>query len=196
MSGLEKIQERILRDAKRTAEETICEAKAKADAIKQKAGEEAERQSETVSLKLNSDIANYKDRVNSSIELERRNRISAAKQDIISGIIEKAKLRFSELPDEEYFNMLLELLKNHIKAEEGQMYLSEKDLNRITDDFKDRVAHIAESKNTKLSIAENPGKIKSGFVLVYGGIEENCTPDALFEDKKDVLSDLVQKKLF
>lgn len=196
MSGLEKIQERILWDAKRTAEETICEAKAKADAIKQKAGEEAERQSETVSLKLNSDIANYKDRVDSSIELERRNRILAAKQDIISGIIEKAKLRFSKLPDEEYFNMLLELLKKHIKAEEGQMYLSEKDLNRMTDDFKDRVAHIAESKNTKLSIAENPGKIKSGFVLVYGGIEENCTPDALFEDKKDALSDLVQKKLF
>ena len=38
--------------------------------------------------------------------------------------------------------------------------------------------------------------ITNGFVLVYGGIEENCTIDALFDARRDELSDIVQRLLF
>ena len=38
--------------------------------------------------------------------------------------------------------------------------------------------------------------MNGGFVLAYGGIEENCSIDALFEERADALSDAVRKILF
>ena len=38
--------------------------------------------------------------------------------------------------------------------------------------------------------------IDNGFILAYGGIEENCTIRAMFHTKQDELSDVVQKILF
>ena len=35
-----------------------------------------------------------------------------------------------------------------------------------------------------------------GFLLVYGGIEENCTISAVFASKREELSDQVNRLLF
>ena len=35
-----------------------------------------------------------------------------------------------------------------------------------------------------------------GFILIYGGIEENCSIDAMFAEKRDELLDQVRKILF
>ena len=35
-----------------------------------------------------------------------------------------------------------------------------------------------------------------GFLLVYGGIEENCTIRAVFDSKREELSDHVNRLLF
>ena len=39
-------------------------------------------------------------------------------------------------------------------------------------------------------------QIKNGFILVYGGVEENCTINAMFDAKKDELSDIVHRLVF
>ena len=38
--------------------------------------------------------------------------------------------------------------------------------------------------------------IDGGFVLVYGGIEENCTFKAMLEASREELHDMVNGKLF
>ena len=38
--------------------------------------------------------------------------------------------------------------------------------------------------------------IPNGFVLVYGGVEENCTLKAMFEAKRDELADKVNHLIF
>ena len=43
---------------------------------------------------------------------------------------------------------------------------------------------------------KEPRPIEDGFVLVYGGIEENCTFRALMDAKKDQLQDTVNQILF
>ncbi len=35
--------------------------------------------------------------------------------------------------------------------------------------------------------------IDNGFILAYGGIEENCTIRAMFDAKRDELSDIVHR---
>ena len=39
-------------------------------------------------------------------------------------------------------------------------------------------------------------RIIDSFVLIYGGIEENCTFPALFDAKREQLQDLVHRLLF
>ncbi len=45
-------------------------------------------------------------------------------------------------------------------------------------------------------LKKEPKAIPDGFVLVYGGVEENCTLKALFDVKKDQLQDKVNEILF
>ena len=54
----------------------------------------------------------------------------------------------------------------------------------------------AEAKGGKLVLKKEPKAIPDGFVLVYGGVEENCTLKALFDVKKDQLQDKVNEILF
>lgn len=196
MSGLEKIKERILEEARQNAEEKILQAKSEADSITKKAKDDALKEGKVVEEKSEAEILNYNDRIDSSIDLERRRKILAAKQEVIQDIIEGAKVSFDKLPDEEYFSMLIKFVKNHIQKKDGEMFLSDRDIKRMPGNFQKEISEIAESVGGKLSISPNPKNIKNGCILVYGGIEENCTIDALFEERRNYLSDMVQKMLF
>ena len=70
------------------------------------------------------------------------------------------------------------------------------DLARMSNDFRAEVEKSAASKGGSLVISEEGRKIENGFVLAYGGIEENCTLQAIFDAKKDELSDKVHRIIF
>ena len=197
MSGLEKIRDRIIRDAEDTAAEKMKEAEEKARGIKSEAVREADGIADSVRVKAESEIKAYGERVDSSIDLEHRTRLLAAKQEIIGDVIEEAKRRILALSDREYFDLLLKLMeKNMRKGEEGVIYFSEEDHARIPSGFSFEVKEMAEKDGGDLTISGECRKIGPGFVLSYGGIEENCTLDALFAEKKDDLTDIVRTILF
>lgn len=197
MSGLEKIRDRIIQDAKDAAGEKIKEAEEKASEIKSEAVREADDIAKGIQQKTDSEIKAYSERVDSSIDLEHRTRILAAKQEIIGDVIKEAKRRILALSDHEYFDLILKLIEKNIReGEEGVIYFSEEDFARIPSGFSFDVNKVAQANNGNLSISKETRKIGPGFVLSYGGIEENCTFDALFEEKKDDLTDIVQTILF
>ena len=47
-----------------------------------------------------------------------------------------------------------------------------------------------------LTVSSETRDIDGGFVLTYGGIEENCSFDALFDSAHEMLQDKVQEILF
>lgn len=196
MSGLEKIRDRILRDAEKTAAEKMQEAEAEAREIKSEAVKEADEIARNVQAKAESEVKAYSERVDSSIDLEHRTRLLAAKQEIIGDVISEAKRRIISLPDREYFDLLLKLMEKNIQPGEGVVYFNEEDLGRIPSGFSFEVMELAEKNGGSLSIAKDCRKIGPGFVLSYGGIEENCTFDAILAEKKDELTDIVQTILF
>ena len=73
--------------------------------------------------------------------------------------------------------------------------LSDADMSRQRD-FEQKIKAAAEAKGGKLVLKKEPKAIPDGFVLVYGGVEENCTLKALFDVKKDQLQDKVNEILF
>ncbi len=196
MAGIDKMKDQILDEAKASADGKINEAKAQADEIIEQARQEALKSQESISKKSENDVATYKERVESSADLQRRTRILEAKQQMISDVIDKAYESISTMDTEDYFSMLQKLLEKYALPEEGEVFLSTADVERMPAGFEEAAAKIAADKGGSLTVSKEGRKIENGFILAYGGIEENCTLSAMMDDKRDDMTDLVQNILF
>ncbi len=196
MTGLEKMKSQILDEANETAQTKISEAKAQADEILNQARAEAAKDEESISRKSDAEVAEYKERVESSADLQTRTRMLEARQQMITDVLDRAYESLTAMDTEAYFSMLEKLVKKYALPEEGELVLSPADAGRMPAGFEERVSEIARDKGGSLTIAKETRKIDNGFVLVYGGIEENCTLEAIFDAERDDLSDIAQKILF
>lgn len=196
MTGLEKMKSQILDEAKAAAESKTAEAKAKASEMISQAEAEAEKIKEGIAQKSELQVSNYKDRVVSSMDLQRRTKILAAKQEVIADVLNKAYESLANMKEDEYFAMLLKMLDKYVLPEDGEIFFSSADLGRMSAGFEAEITKAAKEKGGSLVISKEGRKIENGFVLAYGGIEENCTLQAMFDEKKDELSDKVHHILF
>lgn len=196
MSGLDKIKSQILEDANAAAAKQIALAREEAEALLAKAEEEAEAERIKGAQQSDEAVKNYAERVQSACDMQRRKALLTARQELISDVLYKAYERVLSLPDAEYFDLLLKVLAQYVQPEAGEMYLSRTDLARMPKGFETRVKEIAGAKGGSLTISGDAKEMDGGFVLVYGGIEENCTIRAMFTARRDEWSDLVQKILF
>jgi len=196
MTGLEKITSQIQEEAKASAAKRIDAAQKEADAILAKAEEacasmEAEAAEKNAVLKVN-----YEGRVKSSAEQQRRTALLRAKQEIIAEVIEEAYKTLKEEDTEGYFLTMEKILKTYVLAEAGEIYFSAEDLARMPSGFEAKIEAAAKAKGGSLVLKKEPKAIADGFILVYGGIEENCTLKALFDARRDELQDKVNAILF
>ena len=196
MTGLDKMKSQILDEAKKAAEEKISEANAQADEMICLAKEDAAKQTESIQKKAEEDVANYQERMVSSIDLQKRTKILAAKQEVIAGVLEKARAKVEAMEAGEYFSMLLKMVEKYALAQDGEICMCAADLARLPEGFEAEVSRIAKEKGGSLKLSGEGKQIKNGFILVYGGVEENCTINAMFDAKKDELSDIVHRLVF
>ena len=97
------------------------------------------------------------------------------------------------LPDDEYFSLIEKMIiKNH-SGSTGEIRLGTKDLGRLPDGFEEKIKDIS---NGTLTLSNVPAPIDSGFILVYDGIDMNCSFDAIFRSEWETLSDKASKLLF
>lgn len=99
-------------------------------------------------------------------------------------------------PDEAYFAWMEQLLFRFVTDRAGEIYVSKRDLERMPDDFPAKIEKTAQEKGGSLVLKKEPREIDGGFVLVYGGVEENCSAGALFASQRDELADKVHAMLF
>lgn len=197
MTGLEKIIKAIEDEAKANADKILAEAKEEADKILASAKKEAEIKCAEIAEKPAYEVKAILDRANSGAALIKRQTILNAKQQAINDVIEKAKLKLTGLPDKDYFDIIIKLVKKHAHNQAGTIKFSGKDLKRLPENF-DKILNeaVKEIENASLSISKESAPIDSGFILVYGDIEENCSFEALFGHAKEELQDKVNTFLF
>ena len=196
MTGLDKMKSQILDEAKAAAEGKIAEAKAQAEETIRSAKEDAAKQTESILHKSKNEVSNYQERLESSIDLQKRTKILAAKQEVIAEVLEKARAKVEAMEAGEYFSMLLKMVEKYALAQDGEICLCAADLARLPEGFEAEVSRIAKEKGGSLKLSGEGKQIKNGFILVYGGVEENCTINAMFDAKKDELSDIVHRLVF
>ena len=191
MAGVDKIVEKIMSKAEAQAQEILAEAKTRADGITADYKAAAAADVEKAAARSKASVESYGSKVQSTIDLNRRQAFLMAKQEIISEMLEKAYQKLAAAPDAEYFEMLLTILKQNVQPQDGMIALSAKDQERMPADFEQKAGAIAQAAGGNLKLSGQTAKIENGFVLVYGDIEENCSLQAIFDARKEELVDLV-----
>lgn len=196
MSGLDKMKAQILQEAEMSAQETLSKAREEARKIMENAQEEADAQALRIASKAEKDALDQAARAASAQDMQRKQAYLEAKQEVIREILHKAYSRILDLDDREYFDFMEKLLEKYVLPESGEIRFNEKDLNRMPEGFSGRVKAIAAEKGGNLEISRQSCTAEGGFLLVYGGVEENCTIKAVFDSKREELSDQVNRMLF
>lgn len=196
MAGLDKIINEIQADASKAAAERISKANKEAEQIKA----QAEKEALEITEKMNRDLADKlqagKLAAESAASLKKRRSLLAEKQKLIEEVILDAKNEVLSLPVEHYFKLMEKLIEDNASSEEASIVFNEKDRERLPADFETKVAEIGAKKGGKLSISKETRKIDGGFVLVYKGIDQNCSISSIFETNIEALQDKIQKLLF
>ncbi|MCR5304059.1 MAG: V-type ATP synthase subunit E [Lachnospiraceae bacterium] len=196
MNGLDEIIRQIGEEAEKTAEARVSEAREKADSIIKDAEAECSAlKTEAKSRDERSEGIN-RDRIASAVDMEKRTALLNARQELISGVLEKAYEKVAGLDVNAYFSLMEKLMGAYVQEGEGKAGFSAEDLERMPDSFKKFVSSLSGKPGYSVSIDEKPADIENGFILSYGGIEENCTLRAIFDDRHDLLSDIARKVLF
>ena len=195
MSGLDKIIEKIEDAASDEADEIIAKAKTEADEIIAKAKEDAKAISSESEHEAGLAAKEIERASESAVALLRRQKILKTKQQILFETLTSAKESLYDLPSDRYFALLKKLAQNASMAGAGLVMLNEKDLARLPNGFEDDLNN-GLLPDRSLKISGEARNIDGGLVLKYGGIEENCSFDAVFSARWDEFSDMIRNTLF
>ncbi len=195
MSGLENIIAKINSTNENECGSVVAVAEKKAAAIIKEAENEAERSFSEVIENAEKDAALILQLANSTAEKTASQIILDKKVSLIYGALKKSLEAMESLGDVEYFDIILALAEKNAMSGEGIMKFSACDLSRLPEGFEDTINRfIGECKSVKIS--DDTAEIKSGFMLIYGDIEINCTFESIFEQKADDFKLLGNKILF
>lgn len=193
MYGLDKILEQIALETVNNCNKIIEKAESDAEEIKKKSQLDIKSRTDEIIAASKLECEDIIARGKSSAELFVRQDALKTKQKIISDMIDSAHNHLLNLGDDEYFSLILNMVEKNCQNQQGEILFNSADLSRMPSTFKgelDKVSH------NNLSISNTPINIDGGFVLSYGGIEENCSFKAMFESNEEFLQDKVHSLLF
>jgi V/A-type H+-transporting ATPase subunit E len=197
MSNLEKILKHIEDNANNNAKELIEKANVAAAKTIKEAQAQADlkyaQRLEQAKVEANAHISFAK----ASSALKKKQIVLDSKQQIIKDLINQAKNHIVSLPESEYFDIILKMVKKYCMGKPGQIIFSELDKKRMPKNFEKLISEaISEKKCASLELSNEVRAVDGGFILNYGDVEQNCSFDALFADKYDLLQDEAYKLLF
>lgn len=193
MAGIEEILNIIDSQQKQTESSIIAAAEKRAERIIAEGNDKAEAVYAESIRKSQEQLE--RDYVNScaSADADMKRKILSYKVSLIDEAIEKTLDKLSSLPVEEYFNVILELIKKRLQTGKGVLALSKSDLERIPESFR---AAVSGLKDTDITISSEPASIENGFVLTYGLVSENCSFRDIMVSEREAVRDTAAAVLF
>lgn len=196
--SLEKILERIERDAQNEVEKIRSRASAAADEIKKKAEAEAGKLKAQSLEDAKSEAELRKERIISTARLDLRKALLAEKQNAIDVVFREAVESLVNMEDEEYLSVIKDMILPHVQTGDEEIILSDRDKARLGDKFLKVVNRqlSEDGKKGDLTISQDTYDMLGGFVLRRGKIELNSSFESLFKSSRADLESEVSKILF
>ena len=192
MAGIDNIQSEILQEAQAAADALIEDARADAKKLAAESAEELDAIRRLAEGDCERIRAAGQVRLASRQEMLRRQEILRRKQDAVSGLIAEAYDQLANEDQESYWQMVLSLLDAHIRPEKGKICFSQRDLERMPKEVRRSIEKRAGEAGADLTIAAD-ASVANGFVLDFGGIDENCT---FFAERYEQMQDAVSAILW
>lgn len=191
MNNGEKLIARILSDAQQEAH--ALEAAAQQE--KEAALTASRRAAETAAAQILQDAQKkaqaVTDTARSSAERTVRSALLRQRRMEIDETVLLALAQIKALPEEEYFGLLLQLIKAAATGQNGVLLLDPADLQRVPSAF------IKEMEILHITVNDTGAAMPDGgFILRYGQIEINNRFGARAAEKKEQLEDFINQELF
>lgn len=197
MTGLEKILEHIKNDTNAEVDKIRSQAKQEAEGILEAARSEASKEVRSIQEQAKENYEATLRKGGSAAGLKEKRMILEAKQLIIEEMLQSTFEVLKKLPEEEYFEIILKMIKKYALKKEGKILFSESDLNRMPGGFNHKISKaLKDMDDVVLTMSDETRPINGGFILQYGDIEENCSFEALFSAARETLQDKVGALLF
>ena len=225
MNGIEKITGRITADAQAEAERVLTAAREEAAKISARYQAQADAECADLTAKNAKAAAEREERLVSVAQMEARKVQLAAKQEMVEKAYAQALEKLSRLPEEQYVQVLADLLVQASSTGREEAIFSPEDRERVgkaavaraneiltkqaapgvpqgdsavTNLLSKVAANVAAmAKGTAmLTLSKETRPLKGGFILKDENVEVNCTFDTLVRLQKAEAAGMVAKKLF
>lgn len=193
MSGIDKIIQEIETNTAQSCDSVLAQARQKADAIIADAQKQADQIVADGKDRTAAHVADIKKRGDSAAELEEKRVMLYTKQQIINTMLGEGLTSAKNLPKDEYFALIKSMVAKYSMEDDGVIFFGEKDNQRLPADFSGELNQVAKGS---IVLSSKSAPINAGFILKYGGIEQNCSFDAIFAGEAENLSDKAGRLLF
>jgi V/A-type H+-transporting ATPase subunit E len=195
MSGIDKILQEIEEEGRAAADRITQEAGEKIENLRKEILEKAQARCEEIRAQGGRESRGILERGESGAELLSRRMILEAKQELLAELLRKAQESIYQMENHEYFALIRRIVAKNALPRPGELLLSPEDRERLPDGFEKELAGLLPEGGS-LKVSSETRDIRGGCVLLYDGVEENCSIEALFSAGKDEMTDLARSILF
>lgn len=198
MNGIDRITDRIEADAREQAKAIIAEAEAKCAEIRKENEKKAQERYLELIRNGTKDCESGLERRKSAAEMDAKKSVLALKQDCVAEAFDMAKRRLADMPEDSYVGFLASLAASAAADGSGEIVLSARDRERCGKAVLERAnaALAANGLTPALTLAADSREISGGLILRQGGVEVNCSIEALVEALKGPMTADVARTLF
>ena len=198
MNGIDRITDRIEADAREQAKAIIAEAEAKCAEIRKENEKKAQERYLQLIRNGTKDCESGLERRKSAAEMDAKKSVLALKQDCVAEAFDMAKRRLADMPEDSYVGFLASLAASAAADGSGEIVLSARDRERCGKAVLERAnaALAAKGLTPALTLAADSREISGGLILRQGGVEVNCSSEALVEALKGPMTADVARTLF
>lgn len=198
MKGTEKIIAHIRADGDAEAKKILDAAAKQAEEIRAASFKEALSEYERLMQAGNAECEDILSGSRRIAEMEAKKSVLSVKQEMISAAFDAAREEIVNMPRDKYTQFLARMAAEAAASGMEEIVLNARDKAEVGKSVCKAANELLSAKGTpgKLTVSEDTADISGGVIVRFGGIETNCSIDALIRQRRSGLSTEVAAAMF
>lgn len=198
MKGTEKIIAHIRADGDAEAKKIIDAASKRAEEKRAESFKAALSEYEKLMQAGNAECEDILSGSRRIAEMEAKKSVLSVKQEMISAAFDAAREEIVNMPRDKYTQFLARMAAEAAVSGMEEIVLNARDKAEVGKAVCKAANELLSAKGTpgKLTVSEETADISGGVIVRFGGIETNCSIDALIRQRRSGLSTEVAAALF
>lgn len=198
MKGTEKIIAHIRADGDAEAKKIIDAASKQAEEKRAESFKAALSEYEKLMQAGNAECEDILSGSRRIAEMEAKKSVLSVKQEMISAAFDAAREEIVNMPRDKYTQFLARMAAEAAAGGMEEIVLNARDKAEVGKAVCKAANELLSAKGTpgKLTVSEDTADISGGVIVRFGGIETNCSIDALIRQRRSGLSTEVAAAMF